>query len=110
MQKNDAERRQYHREYYHRNKSWRRAREAKARLERYAFVNEYKTTHPCIDCGETDPIVLDFDHRDPEDKIKAVGDMVRARRPVHLIHTEMAKCDIRCSNCHRRKTAKTRQK
>ena len=30
--------------------------------QRTAFLVDYFRTHPCADCGETDPIILEFDH------------------------------------------------
>jgi hypothetical protein len=73
--------------------------------ERVAFLLEYFQTHPCSDCGETDPVVLDFDHlRDKEFDI-ASGIHYRAWRKVLA---EMAKCEVVCANCHRRRTARRR--
>jgi hypothetical protein len=60
----------------------------------------------CIDCGEKDPIVLEFDHKDNVDKIDGVGNMVNAGYSWGVILEEIKKCDVRCANCHRRRTAK----
>lgn len=60
----------------------------------------------CKDCGETDPIVLDFDHL--RDKTDGISRMVRNHYSWEDIELEISKCEVRCSNCHRRKTAKER--
>lgn len=67
---------------------------------------EYLLTHPCVDCGETDPVVLEFDHR--SEKRSAIVDLMRRHAPWEQILEEIVKCDVRCANCHRRRTARVR--
>ena len=63
----------------------------------------YLDVHPCVDCGERDPLVLDFDHR--SDKIAEVSVLVGRGADWTTIAEEIAKCEVRCANCHRRRTA-----
>ncbi len=67
---------------------------------------EFLLAKKCIDCGEKDPIVLDFDHRDPKTKLKNVARMLSGHWSWESVYKEIEKCDIRCANCHRRKSYK----
>ena len=69
-----------------------------------ARVSEYLRTHHCVDCGQANPIVLDFDHVRGE-KLHEVSKMVANGYPWPRIEEEIAKCDVRCANCHRIVTA-----
>lgn len=62
--------------------------------------------HPCVDCAETNLVVLDFDHL--RDKRWNVTYMVSAGFPWSTIALEIAKCQVLCANCHRIKTARER--
>jgi len=68
------------------------------------FIYQYLLTHPCVDCEEDNPILLDFDHL--KDKYKDVSKMVVAAASIKSLEKEIAKCEIRCVKCHRKKTAK----
>lgn len=65
---------------------------------------EYLSVRKCIDCGENDPIVLEFDHRNAKNKFKIIGKMLSGHYSWDSVLKEINKCDIRCANCHRRKT------
>lgn len=69
------------------------------------FVMEFMKNNPCVDCGEVDPLVLELDHREPGEKAFNISDLL-GRSRLDLIKEELEKCDVRCANCHRRKTAK----
>ena len=49
--------------------------------------------------------VLDFDHRVRSGKTDDIAALIRRGNPKLLV-SEMAKCDVRCANDHRRKTAR----
>ena len=67
-----------------------------------AYIYNYLLTHPCVLCGEVDPVVLDFDHL--RDKVREVTVMAILSGRANLI-VEIAKCRVLCANCHRRHTA-----
>lgn len=69
------------------------------------LVWDYLLQNPCIDCGESDPRVLEFDHLPEFDKKCNISSAVQGARGKKLILDEIKKCEIRCCNCHRKKTA-----
>lgn len=69
------------------------------------FILDYFSTHPCIDCGETDARCLEFDHV-YGNKLQNISSMMRNVCSVEAIKKEITKCEVRCANCHRKKTSK----
>lgn len=65
-------------------------------------IKEYLESHPCVDCGESDIRVLQFDHKDPVTKKGNVCELLPWSWRV--IKEEIDKCDVRCANDHRRRT------
>lgn len=74
-------------------------------IENRNKVFDYLIKHPCIDCDEANPIVLDFDHKDENEKDFNISKMVGNGYSWSTIKKEITKCDIRCANCHRKRTA-----
>ncbi|MGL4256894.1 MAG: hypothetical protein ACRCSL_11215 [Microbacterium sp.] len=75
-------------------------RTAKRRVEAKEFLVGYLRAHPCVDCGLGDLRVLDFDHRPGTAKRKDVMAMVKEGFSIPKLAEEIAKCDVRCRNCH----------
>ena len=100
-----------HRQEY--ESAWREAHPAqfaegqarRARQRRNARVElmiSLKST-PCADCGGVFPTVcMDFDHRDPAEKINSIAHW--SLTDVVGLLAEIAKCDLVCANCHRIRT------
>lgn len=76
---------------------------ARYRERNATFVHQYLQTHPCVDCGESDPIVLEFDH--VRGKTALISRMRWGSTPLELIKAELLLCEVRCVNCHMRRTA-----
>jgi hypothetical protein len=100
----------YQRNHYRNNTAYyveKARRRNKACNEKYhKRIFKYLSKHPCVDCGEPDPIVLEFDHIDPRTKKETVAVMLNHQRSWKRIMAEIAKCEVRCANCHRRKSAR----
>ncbi len=80
-----------------------------ARIKKHDRVNReyvlaYLKDNPCVDCGEPDPIVLEFDHV-RGNKVTSISYMLQRHSSLSKIIEEIKKCDVRCANCHRRVTA-----
>ena len=69
-------------------------------------VYEYLVSHPCVDCGESDIRVLEFDHRDPSKKLFTVSELTSGQST--KLEDEILKCDVRCANCHKKRTFEMR--
>ena len=67
------------------------------------IVKQYLLKNPCLDCGEKDIVVLEFDHQ--RDKILPISIILSRGWREERLMDEIKKCQVRCANCHRRKTA-----
>ena len=96
----------YKREHYLANRQryvdQARARKRTLTREGTAFLIALFREHPCTDCGEDDPVVLEFDH--VAEKRLDVGQSLPYRAWDSVL-AEIAKCEVVCANCHRRRTA-----
>jgi hypothetical protein len=86
--------------------------QAKRRQEIKQALIRYKGSR-CLDCaGEFPDVCYDFDHRDVEDKKYAVSTFlanlaaqsISIEVAVERAKSEVDKCDLVCSNCHRIRT------
>jgi len=69
------------------------------------YIWEYLSAHPCTQCGETDPVALEFHHVRGEKTIE-VSRLIGRGASLDVIKAEIQKCDVLCASCHRKLTAK----
>lgn len=100
--------RKYIKEHYRKNRKYyinkARKRNAKIRKKSFEYLGAYLQNHPCVDCGEKDILVLEFDHRVRSGKELPVSLIIKTTSSFKKLVKEVSKCDVRCANCHRRKT------
>lgn len=96
--------------HYNNNRSYyllkARRRNKNLRDKINTFLCNYLLEHPCVDCKEQDITVLEFDHKGLVSKVNTISYLARIQRPIQEIKAEIDKCEVRCANCHKRKTAK----
>src|ERR1700690_2455576 len=84
---------------------YKRINRERRRTIKQEFVVGYLRSHPCVDCGEPDPVVLDFDHVRGE-KAWPINSIIVSWMSLNTLTQEISKCDVRCANCHRRRHSK----
>jgi hypothetical protein len=107
-----------HGDWYERNKEYQKENACKHRVEYREnlreYVYQYLLTHPCegylpdgSKCTETDPAVLQF-HHVRGTKTTDVSVLIGRGSSLEKLREEIDKCQVLCSNCHARLTAKER--
>lgn len=92
--------------FYLKNRESEMRRVAKRKQELRDWLNDYKKQLACQECGESDPVCLDFHHRDAKEKEFSLGNVKdHGWGKERLLH-EIQKCVVVCSNCHRKLHAK----
>ena len=95
----------YKREWYEKNRAAVRVHQRELYKRNRQELLAFKTQKGCLDCGERDWRVLQFDHvpeRGP--KRYNLGASLRFEQMGPALREELAKCDIVCANCHSRRT------
>lgn len=100
----------YHRQYngphYDKNKDKRKWQVRERRLKIKAWWKEYKEGLVCVDCGfegKDNVWAIEHDHLEPKEKRRVISRMVSEGCSIKSILEECAKCEVVCSNCHRRR-------
>lgn len=100
--KNIEAARKSRRKWYASNKKKAKRAVYDRRLDIKEWFNEFRKELQCSFCSEDEICCLDFHHHDPSKKEKAVGQMVNDGWGKKRILEEIAKCQVVCSNCHRK--------
>ena len=91
----------YHRAWTIKNRDKRRAANKRWRDNQLAWYNGIKAGLKCNRCSETHTSCLEFHHKDPKVKEMIVSVAARSWGKARILK-EIAKCEVLCSNCHRK--------
>ena len=86
----------------HRDQS--RASRERRREIAQEFLLRYLVAHACVDCGEDELMVLEFDHCRGE-KVEDISRLLSLGAGLDRLESEVRRCDVVCANCHRRRSA-----
>ncbi len=95
----------YTRKHYAENKDY-YMKKARRNGKKYAAnIDEYKSSTPCLDCGNIFPAeCMDFDHVTGKKEFSIGTKKSYGFSPIML--KEIEKCELVCANCHRIRTRK----
>lgn len=88
--------------WYEENKTKHRECVKKRKHALFRWMWELKSKLKCEVCGENHPATLDFHHTDPSKKDLSISLMCKWGYTKEKILAEIEKCQVWCSNCHRK--------
>lgn len=92
----------WRRAHYVTNSKKERSRVLSRRRDLVAWLKLFKTSCACSRCGENHPATLDFHHLDRAAKEIGINTVARRGWSLARIKREIEKCEVLCSNCHRK--------
>lgn len=88
-------------QYYRDNSEKEKTRNEAWYIRHRHWYMSLKTDIPCVDCEQIfPPVAMQWDHKPGVDKVGDVSTLFRNGRSKQVILDEIAKCDLRCANCH----------
>lgn len=94
---------EYQKQHYLQNKTDYQDNKRSFRKKLTNAIAEIKSKASCVICGENHPAVLEFHHKDATEKDFAIAEVVRLGYNLAKLMEEINKCEILCSNCHKKK-------
>ena len=74
----------------------------KSKQENRDYIYNFLSNSCCNTCGEKDILVLEFDHKNPQQKSFDLGRAhMKKNLTIKELVKEIAKCVVRCGNCHK---------
>ena len=80
---------------------------AKRKQANIDLVVQHFKSHACVDCGENDIRILEFDHVRGVKRAN-VSHLMAHGYSLEVLINEIAKCEVRCAKCHMIKTCPNR--
>ncbi len=108
-EKHRAYQREYKRRWYKENKGKHISYVLNREVGMETWFRHYKQTLRCEVCGENHPACLDFHHHDPSQKKFSVS-AKRDHPSLKQLQEEIAKCQVLCTNCHRKEHYRQKEK
>jgi len=100
--KDPEKRREFRRNWYKKNKESEKAHVKRRKSEIKKWFEKYKSNLKCSKCKENHPSTIDFHHKQGEEKENAISHLVSNGYSIKKIESELKKCQVLCSNCHRK--------
>lgn len=88
------------REHYKNNKQYYKDKSKSYRKKMTQWFVDFKSTLSCNRCGENRWWVLDFHHKNPQNKEYSLSGLA-SNVSKETFFKEVEKCEVLCSNCHR---------
>jgi len=92
----------YIKQHYLKNKKYYKNKNILYRKNLRKWLNNYKSKLKCIYCEESTPCCLDFHHKNKHSKESTIANAIHGCWSIKRIETEIKKCVVVCSNCHRK--------